>query len=118
MWHYRRVLAQFQIVLQLLTDLAGIISLAVRRQRALAAEVLMLRRQLALYVERGVKPRERRASIRNLATKFVGPCKDPHPRGSALVTRRAINTAFVPPNANELVITASIPTADRASLGT
>lgn len=62
--------------------------------------------------------RERRASIRNLATKFVGPCKDPHPRGSALVTRRAINTAFVPPNANELVITASIPTADRASLGT
>ena len=57
MWHYRRVLARFQIVLQLLTDLAGIIPLAVRRQGALAAEILMLRRQLALYVERGVKPR-------------------------------------------------------------
>ena|SRR5450759_2874230 len=57
MWHYRRVLARFQIVLQLLTDLAGIIPLAVRRQGALTAEILMLRRQLALYVERGVKPR-------------------------------------------------------------
>ncbi len=49
--------ALFRIVLQLLTDLAGIVPLAVRRQGALAAEILMLRRQLALYVERGVKPR-------------------------------------------------------------
>src|SRR6202142_3548877 len=57
MWHYRPVLALFQIVLQLLTDLAGIVPLAVRRHGSLAAEILMLRRQLALYVERGVKPR-------------------------------------------------------------
>src|SRR5271169_389511 len=57
MWHYRRVLALFQIVLQLLTDLAGIVPLAVRRHGSLAAEILMLRRQLAMYVERGVKPR-------------------------------------------------------------
>lgn len=51
------MIALFRIVLQLLTDLAGIVPLAVRRQGALAAEILMLRRQLALYVERGVKPR-------------------------------------------------------------
>jgi hypothetical protein len=50
MWHYRRVLARFQIVLQLLTDLAGIIPLAVRRQGALAADILMLRRQLTVFV--------------------------------------------------------------------
>ena len=49
--------APFRIVLQLLTDLAGIVTLVIRRQGALAAEILVLRRQLALYVERGVKPR-------------------------------------------------------------
>ena len=49
--------ALLNIVLQVLTDLAGIVPLAVRRHGALAAEILMLRRQLALYVERGVKPR-------------------------------------------------------------
>src|SRR5208337_568610 len=57
MWHDRRVLALFQILLRLLTDLAGIVPLAVRRHGTLAVEILMLRRQLALYVERGVKPR-------------------------------------------------------------
>ena len=49
--------ALFRIVLQLLSDLAGIVPLAVRRQRALAAEILMLSRQAALYLERGAKPR-------------------------------------------------------------
>jgi hypothetical protein len=51
------VTALLNIVLQVLTDLAGIVPLAVRRHGALAAEILMLRRQLAMYVERGVKPR-------------------------------------------------------------
>ena len=49
--------ALFRIVLQLWTDLAGIVPLAVRWQGALAAEILIPRRQHALYVERGVKPR-------------------------------------------------------------
>jgi len=40
-----------------LTDLAAFVALAVRQRGALAAEILVLRRQLALYVERGVKPR-------------------------------------------------------------
>jgi putative transposase len=51
------VIALLNIVLQILTDLAGIVPLSVRRHGALAAEILMLRRQLAMYVERGVKPR-------------------------------------------------------------
>jgi putative transposase len=51
------VTALLNIVLQVLPDLAGILPLAVRRHGALAAEILMLRRQLAMYVERGVKPR-------------------------------------------------------------
>ncbi len=56
-WHYRRTRALFEILLQLLIDLAGIVSLAVRRYGTLAGEIVMLCRQLALYVERGVKPR-------------------------------------------------------------
>jgi hypothetical protein len=40
-----------------LTDLAGTGCLAVRRQGTLATQILMLRRQLAMYVEPGVKPR-------------------------------------------------------------
>jgi hypothetical protein len=40
-----------------LTDLEGTISLAVQRQGAQAAQILMLRGQLAMYVERAVKPR-------------------------------------------------------------
>jgi putative transposase len=51
------VIALLNIFLQILTDLAGIVTLSVRQHGALAAEILMLRRQLAMYVERGVKPR-------------------------------------------------------------
>ena len=51
------MIALLTIVLQVLTDLARTGCLAVRRQGALAAQILMLRRQLAMYVERAVKPR-------------------------------------------------------------
>jgi putative transposase len=51
------VIALLNIFLRVLTDLAGTVCLAVRRQGTVAAEILMLRRQLAMYVERGVKPR-------------------------------------------------------------
>jgi putative transposase len=57
MWHYKSVIALFQIVLRLLTDLIALTALAFRRRRATAAEILVLRRQIALYKERGVKPR-------------------------------------------------------------
>ena len=57
MWHYKSVIARFQIVLRLLTDLIALTALAFRWRRAVAAEILVLRSQLALYTERGIKPR-------------------------------------------------------------
>jgi hypothetical protein len=55
-WHHKSVIALFQIALQLLTDLLALTALAFRQRRATAAEILVLRRQLALYQERGLKP--------------------------------------------------------------
>src|SRR5260370_38474452 len=57
MWHHKSVIALFQIVLRPLIDLIALIALAFRRRRATAAEILVLRRQIALYKERGIKPR-------------------------------------------------------------
>jgi hypothetical protein len=44
------------ILLRLLANLAGLIALSVRPRRAIEAEDLVLRRQLALFKERGTKP--------------------------------------------------------------
>jgi hypothetical protein len=57
MWHHKSVIVLFQIVLRLLIDLIALTALAFRQRRAAAAEVLLLRRQIALYKERGIKPR-------------------------------------------------------------
>jgi putative transposase len=57
MWHYKSMIALFQIVLRLLIDLIALTALALRQWRATAAEILVLRRQIALYKERGIKPR-------------------------------------------------------------
>ncbi len=57
MWHHESVIALFQIVLRLLIDLIALLALAFRQRRATAAEILVLRRQIALYKERGIKPR-------------------------------------------------------------
>src|SRR5271167_5285987 len=46
-----------QIVVRLLADLIALTAFAFRRRRATAAEILVLRRQIALYKERGIKPR-------------------------------------------------------------
>jgi putative transposase len=51
------VIALLQIVLQLLTDLISLSAFALRQRRATAAEILVLRRQIALYQERGTKRR-------------------------------------------------------------
>jgi len=49
---------------QLASDLLRWVALAFRSRRSLDAEVLFLRRQLALYMERGVKPRRIDAATR------------------------------------------------------
>jgi putative transposase len=51
------VIALFQIATRLLADLIMLTALALRPRREMAAEILVLRRQLALYKERAIKPR-------------------------------------------------------------
>jgi len=57
LWHDRSVIVFVRIILRLLADLVGLMALSVRPRRSLKAENLFLRRELALYQERGVKPR-------------------------------------------------------------
>jgi hypothetical protein len=57
MWHHKSVIARFQMLLRLLVDLMALTARGFRQRRASAAEILVLRRQLALYTERGIKPR-------------------------------------------------------------
>ena len=66
MWHDRRVLSAVSIVVRVAAELfiVGWVALAFRSRQSLQAEVLFLRRQLALYVERGVKPRRIDAATR------------------------------------------------------
>jgi hypothetical protein len=56
-WHDRAVISFVLIILRLAADLVGLAVLAIRPRRSVEAENLMLRRQLALYKERGTKPR-------------------------------------------------------------
>jgi hypothetical protein len=56
-WHPESVLGLFKIVVRLFTDLLALTTLAFRRRRTAAAEILVLRRQIALYKERGIEPR-------------------------------------------------------------
>jgi putative transposase len=58
------VIALARIVLRLLADLAGVVVLLLTPRRSVTAENLFLRRQLALYRERGVKPRRIDAATR------------------------------------------------------
>jgi putative transposase len=58
------VIVLLRVVLRLLADLAGLIALSVRPRRAIEAENLVLRRQLALFKERGMKPRRVDAATR------------------------------------------------------
>lgn len=51
------MIAFVQIVLRLFADLIGLAVLATRSRGSLEVEILVLRRQLALYKERGLKPR-------------------------------------------------------------
>jgi len=52
------------MVLRLLADLAGLVVLSLRPRRSVESENLFLRRQLALYHERGVRPRRVDAATR------------------------------------------------------
>jgi len=51
------VIVLARIVLRFLADLVGVVVLSLRSRRSIEAENLFLRRQLAPYRERDVKPR-------------------------------------------------------------
>src|SRR5260370_23745127 len=57
-------MALARMVARLLVDLFGLLALTVRPRRSIEAENLVLRRQLALFKERGVKPRRIDAATR------------------------------------------------------
>src|SRR6266852_3214828 len=52
------------MIARVFADLIGLLALAVRPRRSIEAENLVLRRQLALFKERGVKPRRIDAATR------------------------------------------------------
>jgi len=52
------------MVMRLVADLIGLLVLTVRPRRSIEAENLVLRRQLALFKERGMKPRRVDAATR------------------------------------------------------
>jgi putative transposase len=58
------VIVFVRIILRLLADLAGLVVLSVRPRRSVEAENLFLRRELALYQGRGIKPRRIDAATR------------------------------------------------------
>jgi putative transposase len=58
------VIAFARIALLFVADLVGLALLALKPRRSVEAENLVLRRQLALYMERGVKPRRIDAATR------------------------------------------------------
>ena len=109
-WHHKSVIALFQITLQLLTDLLALTALAFRQRRATAAEILVLRRQIALYKERGIKPRRIDAVTRislALLSRFFN-WRDAlfvvHPRDSNPLA----------PSGMEIVLAVEIPTRPAA----
>jgi putative transposase len=64
LWHDRGVIVFVQVIIRLLADLVGLATLSVRPRRSIEAENLFLRRELALYVERGINPRRVDAATR------------------------------------------------------
>jgi putative transposase len=68
------VIAFLQIILRLLADLVALAVLANRPRLSLEAENLVLRRQLALYKERGIKPRRIDAATRASLTLLSRLC--------------------------------------------
>ena len=58
------VIACLQIIVHLLADVVGLIALSVRPRRSIEAENLFLRRELALFKERGIRPRRVDAATR------------------------------------------------------
>ena len=57
LWHDRCVIVFVRIIRRLPADVVGLVALSLRPRRSVEAENLFLRRELALYQERGIKAR-------------------------------------------------------------
>jgi hypothetical protein len=57
LWHDERMLQLARAIVGVVSDLLSLLALFMRSSRAIRAENLVLRRQLARYIERGIKPR-------------------------------------------------------------
>ena len=64
MWHDERMVTLAGIALRLIEDALRWLALLLRSTEAVRAENLFLRRQLALFIERGVRPRRVDAATR------------------------------------------------------
>src|SRR6476646_1934990 len=64
LWHDERMVTPIRIALRLIEDTLRWVVLLVRSTESVQAENLFLRRQLALYIERGVQPRPVDAATR------------------------------------------------------
>ena len=74
------------MVLCLVADVIGLLALAMRSRRSIEAENLVLRRQLALFMERGAKPRRVDAATRLSLALLSRLC---HWRSCVIVVRPA-----------------------------
>ena len=69
------MIALLAVARQLLADVLRLAIVALRPTRIVAAENLLLRRQLAMYVERGVKPRRPdRADLLQIRPRAKATC--------------------------------------------
>ena len=73
-WHDEAMVTLAQIVLRLIEDALRWLMLLTRSDESVRAENLMLRRQLAMFIERGIRPRRMdpatRASLAVLTRLF------------------------------------------------
>ena len=74
MWHHESMVTLFSVVGHLIEDTGRWAMLLLRSSKSVRAKNLFLRRQLALYIERGVRPRRidagNRVSLAVLAKRF------------------------------------------------
>jgi hypothetical protein len=69
------MIAVIQTVVRLLAELGALVLVILRPRRSIEAENLVLRRQIALYKERGIKPRRIDAATR-MSLAWLSRCCD------------------------------------------
>ena len=90
MWHDERMVTLAGIALGLIEDGLRWLVLLLRSTEAVRAENLFLRRQLALFIERGVRPRRVDAATR---VSLVALAKRFEWRGALMVVQPATSLA-------------------------